>query len=89
MLLRSTLPFGRLGVPTQMSETALAVTASAASEVALRRFSCAVAWMSSARPASMTGGIPSLISSIFDCWGSTPITVWPLLARHAAETVPT
>ena len=86
---RSRLPFAWLGVPTQMSDMSVPAMAAATSLVALRRPAATPAATRSARPSSTMGLCPALIISTFSSLTSTPRTVAPRSARHAADTDPT
>jgi len=89
MWLRSSLPFFRLGVPTQTKDTSELSTAAVASVVARSR---PVLWASatiSVMRASMIGVRPEPIISTLARLTSTPITLCPIEAKQAAETEPT
>ena len=83
------LPFGRDGVPTQISEMSLSATASSADVVARSRPAATASAIISGNRASMTGERPWFIRSTFTCCVSAPTTRAPVAARHAAETLPT
>src|SRR2546425_8300387 len=85
----SSAPFGLLGVPTQISDTPVAATASHTSVVARKLPSATTSLTSSATPGSTTGLFPSLIMSTFKLLTSTPVTCQPAFAKQAAETHPT
>ena len=89
MYCRSRLPFGRLGVPTQMSETVDERTASATSVVARSRPEVTISATSSPMPTSRIVLFPALIMSTFAALTSTPTTSCPSFAKHAADTQPT
>ena len=86
---RSRAPLGVLGVPTQISESAAASTASHGSVVARKRPLLTTSVTSSATPGSTTGLLPWLIMSTFRLLTSTPITSQPAFAKQAADTQPT
>src|SRR5580692_10250747 len=89
MWLRSSLPFFKLGVPTQTNDTSEFNTAAVESVVACRRPArCASATISLMR-ASIIGVRPEPIISTLAWLTSTPITLWPMDAKQAAETEPT
>ena len=83
------LPLARLGVPTQMIEICVAATAAPTSAVALSRPVARMSDTSSRIPSSMIVDWPALIRPTFVALTSTPTTVWPSFARHAADTQPT
>ena len=85
----SRLPLGRLGVPTQTSETSEFSTAWPASVVAESRPLRTPSSMSASISGSMIGAWPPLMQSTFCGLMSTPITVWPEAARQPADTAPT
>ena len=89
MYCRSMLPFARLGVPTQMSETSDARTASATSVVARKRPDATISATSSPIPTSRIVLLPALNMVTFATLTSTPTTVCPCFAKQAAETQPT
>jgi hypothetical protein len=72
-----------------MSDTSERSTASRTSVVALSRPDRRISPTSSAMPCSTIVGTPSLIMSTLGRLTSTPMTVCPSLAKHAAETQPT
>src|SRR6266446_9071263 len=89
MWLRSSLPFFKLGVPTQTNETSEFSMAAVASVVAC---STPARWASatiSLMRASMIGVRPESIISTLARLTSTPTTLWPMEAKQAAETDPT
>ena len=89
MYCRSMLPFGRLGVPTQIREIVDERTASATSVVARSRPAATISATSSAIPSSRIVLFPALSMLTLATLTSTPTTSWPCLAKHAAETQPT
>ena len=89
MWLRSSFPFFRLGVPTHTNETSELSTASVASVVARRREARFASATISFMRASMMGVRPEPSISTFARLTSTPITLWPMDAKHAADTEPT
>ena len=89
MWLRSSLPFFRLGVPTQTNETSEFITAAVASVVALRSSARCASATNSLMRASMIGVRPESIISTLARLTSTPMTLWPMEAKQAAETDPT
>src|SRR5262245_60012427 len=82
-------PFGRLGVPTQISETSESPMAWSLDVVARRRPLPTTSRSSSASPGSTIGEVAALIIATFSAFTSTPATVWPAFARQAAVTHPT
>jgi hypothetical protein len=85
----SRLPLGVDGVPTQTSAMSVAATAAAASLVAVSRPARTCSAISSPILSSTTGVRPSVTIATLSGLTSTPMTVDPRLARHAADTVPT
>ena len=77
------------GVPTQISETSVARTASCASEVTTRLPAATTAAVRSPISASTIGDVPCRRADILSGFTSTPTTRWPREARHAALTQPT
>ena len=86
---RSSLPFFRLGVPTQTNETSEFSTAAVASVVACSRPARCASATSSVMRVSMMGVRPESIISTLARFTSTPMTLWPMEAKQAAETEPT
>ena len=89
MYWRSMLPFGRLGVPTQMSETSLDITASRTSLVARSRPAWRMSRTRSPIPSSTIVLFPAFTISTLEALTSTPVTWKPSRAKQAAETQPT
>src|SRR5262245_42987596 len=85
----SRLPFGRLGVPTQTSESSDQEIACSTSEVADRRPASTASRISSSTPGSTIGLRPATICAFLSALTSTPSTSCPNRARQAAQTVPT
>src|SRR5439155_1228088 len=80
---RSSAPFGLLGVPTQIREKVASPSAQAASVVARNRPAATTSRTSAARPGSTTGLDPRLIRSTFVSLTSTPMTRCPAFAGQA------
>src|SRR5467141_288342 len=89
MWLRSSLPFFKLGVPTQTNETSEFSTAAVASVVAFKRPARFASATISLMRASMIGVRPESIISTLARLTSTPMTLWPMEAKQAADTEPT
>lgn len=86
---RSRSPFFLLGVPTQIIERSESRIASAVFVVARMRPASTPARSSVSRPGSTIGDLPALMRSTLTSEMSTPITLWPRLARQPAQTAPT
>ena len=83
---KSKLPFSLLGVPTQTKEISPSFSTS---WTACSRPASTPSEINASKPGSITGLLPELMRETFISCKSTPVTEWPISAKHAAVTQPT